>query len=236
MESLILRQIEQDIWIVEGPTVDFYGFPYPTRSVIIRLENNRLWVWSPIPLTPELKEDVDKLGAVAWLVSPNKLHHLYLGEWQDAYGNAELWGPPSVVRKRKDLTFTGTLGNEPPASWGGVIDQLWFNYSLALDEVVFFHRASGTAILADLSENFSTGFLHAHWAGWQRVIARLWRIVQPWGYAPLEIRACTVRRHRARAAVDQMLGWEPVRVIMAHGEWVDAHGRAYLAKAFGWLR
>lgn len=236
MENPVMYQLEQDIWIVEGPIVDFYGFPYPTRSVIIRLRGNCLWVWSPSPLTRDLKKEVDKLGEVGWLIGPNKLHHLYLCEWQEAYREAELWGPPSLVRKRNDLVFTGTLGNESPPVWAGVIDQLWFNHSLLMDEVIFFHRASRTAILADLSENFSTDFLRAHWAGWQRSIARLWRIVQPWGYAPLELRVSTLWRRQARAAVERMLDWNPRRVILAHGEWVDADGQAYLAKAFGWLR
>ncbi|XOZ34587.1 DUF4336 domain-containing protein [Halomonadaceae bacterium KBTZ08] len=232
----MLRYIAPNVWVVEGPTVDFYGFPYPTRSIIIRFPDNRLWLWSPIALTSELKAAVDALGTVAWLVSPNKLHHLYLGQWQEAYKGAELWGPPSVVRKRPDLAFTGILGERPPASWAGVIDQLWFHYSLALEEVIFFHKASGTAIVADLSENFSEAFLEAHWAGWQRTIARLWRIVQPWGYAPLEIRLTTLRRRQARAALERMLAWNPQRVIMAHGEWVDEQGRAYLERAFSWLR
>ncbi|HKJ95230.1 MAG TPA: DUF4336 domain-containing protein [Gammaproteobacteria bacterium] len=235
MPDSMLVNPEQDLWVVEGPTVDFYGFPYPTRMVVLRLEADRLWVWSPIALTPELRAAVDDLGAVAWLVSPNKLHHLYLGEWLQAYPEAELWGPPSVVRKRNDLTFTGTLREQPPAAWAGALDQVWFHYSLVLEEEIFFHRASRTAILADLSENFSDAFLREHWAPWKRRIARLWKIVEPWGYAPLEIRATTLRRRAARAAVERMLAWDPERVIMAHGEWIEGDGRGYLEKAFGWL-
>lgn len=235
MPDSTLDHPAKDLWVVDGPTVNFYGFPYPTRMVVLRLGTDRLWVWSPIALTPELRAQVDQLGTVAWLVSPNKLHHLYLGEWQQGYPRAELWGPPSVIRKRDDLTFTGVLGEAPPAAWAGELDQVWFHYSLLLDEVIFFHRASRTAVLADLSENFSDAFLHDHWAPWKRRIARIWKIVEGCGYAPLEIRATTLRRSAARSAVERMLAWDPQRVIMAHGEWVDSDGRAYLQKAFGWL-
>ena len=231
----MLEQLAQDLWLAEGPVVDFYGFPYSTRMVIARLAGNRLWVWSPIALTPELRAEVEELGTVAWLVSPNKLHHLYLGEWQEAWPDAELWGPPSVIRKRDDLSFTATLGEEPPAAWAGALDQVWFHYSMLLEEVVFLHHASRTAILADLSENFSDDFLREHWVPWKRRIARLWKIVEPWGYAPLEIRATPLRRRGARASVERMLVWEPERVIMAHGEWIEGDGRAYLEGAFGWL-
>ncbi len=42
-----LEQIGDEIWIVEGEPVSFYGFPYLTRMAIVRLSNGDLWVWSP---------------------------------------------------------------------------------------------------------------------------------------------------------------------------------------------
>ena len=69
------RTIDKNIWLAEGPIIDFYGFAYPTRTVIVRLEGGALCVWSPVELTPGLKKDVDVLGDVSHLVSPNKIHH-----------------------------------------------------------------------------------------------------------------------------------------------------------------
>ncbi|HKJ71360.1 MAG TPA: DUF4336 domain-containing protein [Gammaproteobacteria bacterium] len=231
-----LQAIDTDIWLAEGPVVDFYSFPYPTRCVIVRLPGERLWVWSPIALDDDLQAAVDARGEVAFLVSPNKLHHLSLGQWQRAYPGAEHWGPASTARKRPDLAFDGELGDHPPAAWAGAIDQAWFRGSPLLDEVVFCHLPSRTAILADLSENFTEAFLRDHWAAWQRPIARLWRITEPWGYAPLELRLSFLDRRTARAALAKVLGWQPRRVVMAHGRWQDEEGRAFLERAFRWLR
>ncbi|HKJ88210.1 MAG TPA: DUF4336 domain-containing protein, partial [Gammaproteobacteria bacterium] len=208
------QQVDAGLWIAEGDIVSFYGFPYPTRCVIARLPGERLWVWSPITLDTDLRAEVDALGEVAFLVSPNKLHHLGLEEWKAAYPAAELWGPPSTIRKRRDLAFSGQLGDRAPAAWSETIGQVWFRGSLLLDEVVFFHRPSRTAIIADLSENFSDAFLRRHWAHWQRKIARLWRITEPYGYAPLEVRLSFVQRGPARAALHQILAWDPQRVVM----------------------
>lgn len=230
-----LQALAEDLWMAEGPVVDFYGFPYPTRSVVIRLPSGGLWVWSPVPLDEELQVAVKALGEVTHLVSPNKLHHLGLDDWHAAWPEAALWGPPATVGKRDDLPFAGTLGDGPPAVWSEAVDQIWFRGSLLLDEVVFFHRPSCTVLIADLSENLTPAFLEAHWAPWKRWIASLWRITEPWGYAPLEIRSTTIRRRQARAAVQQMLDWNPRRVVMAHGAWINGDGRAYLERAFGWL-
>ena len=232
---MLLEPIATNIWLAEGPLVDFHSFPYPTRMIIIRLPDGTLWIWSPIPLTPEIKAEVEALGPVAHLISPNKIHHLFLGEWLEAYSDAKLWGIALVIKKRRDLNFEPALEDTPPEDWQGTIDQAWFHGSPMLDEIVFFHRASETAILADLSEHFSEDFLKANWKDWQRPIARMWGIVEGTGYAPLEWRLSWWRRKSAKAAARKLVGWRPVRVTMAHGEWLREGGTAFIEKAFNWL-
>ena len=99
-----LVPVDDNIWILEGGIVPFFGFPYPTRSVVVRLPSGDLWVWSPIELTDGAQGRVDSAGCVpAHLVSPNKIHHLFLKDWKDAWPEAKLWGPQSTIDKRDDL-------------------------------------------------------------------------------------------------------------------------------------
>jgi hypothetical protein len=232
---MVLEAIGERIWLTEGEIVNFYGFPYSTRAVIAALNDGGLWVWSPIALTPALRAEIDRLGAVTHLVSPNKLHHLYLQDWKAAYPGALLWGPRSTIQKRKDLTFRKPLENLPPSEWAELIDQAWFRGSPFMDEVVFFHKPSATAILADLSENFSEDFLRNHWRWWQRWLAWLDGITEANGYAPLEWRLSFIDRRPARAALRKMLDWNPRAVVIAHGVWQRENGRAYLERVFRWL-
>ena len=231
-----IEKVADDIWIAEGEVVNFYGFPYPTRSVVIRLTAQNLWVWSPIQLSQALKADIDALGVPQHLVSPNKLHHLYLADWHVAYPDALLWGPQSTIKKRSDLPFEEPLQDAPPAAWGGAVDQIWYKGSPFMDEIVFFHHGSRTAILADLSENFGETFLQTNWAGWQRWIARAMGIVEGKGHAPLDYRLLSLNRGASRDAVNGMLVWDPERVIMAHGEWQRSNGRQFLETSFAWVR
>jgi hypothetical protein len=233
---MILEETGSSIWLAEGGIVSFYGAPYPIRSVIVRLGGGELWVWSPVALTPALRREVEALGSPVHLVSPNKLHHLYLKDWQAAYPEAKLWGPRSTIRKRKDLQFQPPLEDEPPAEWGGDVGQAWFRGSPFLDELVFFHKPSSTAIIADLSQNFSSQFLNEHWSWWLRPLARLDGIAEPDGLAPLEWRLSFLDRKPARAALRKMLAWQPQHVIIAHGECPQENGAAYLERVFRWLR
>jgi hypothetical protein len=230
----MLEQAHDTLWVAEGDVVSFFGAPYPTRSAIVRLENGDLWVWSPVKLTAELRAAVDGLGPVRHLVSPNKLHHLYLAEWKAAFPEARLWGPQSTIRKCPGLAFAGVLRDEPPSEWLPDIDQAWFRGSFAMDEIVFLHRPSATAIVADLIQTFGDAFLRERW-GWYRFLARLDGITRDQAGPPREWRLSFIDRKPARRARDKLLGWGCRNLIVAHGERPGSIDRAFLAKSFRWL-
>lgn len=137
--------------------------------------------------------------------------------------------------RRNELPFQPPLTDEPPAAWAGQIDQCWVCGSLAMDEILFLHLPSRTAILGDISENFSSEWLRENWAPWQRCLARSSKIVEGAGYAPLDRRLSFVGRKKLREAKAKIMGWKPSKVVMAHGEWQAENGEAFLARAFEWI-
>jgi Domain of unknown function (DUF4336) len=175
MRHLPLQEFGPEIWVADGPVVPFYGFPYPTRMVVIRLSDGGLFVWSPIVLSPALRREIDRLEPVRHLVSPNRLHHLFLKEWKAAYPHARLYASPGLRRKRRDLAFDVELGDMPEPDWAADIDQVVMRGSFAMTEVVFFHRASCTVLFADLIENLPRDWFQ----GWRGFVARLGGIVAP---------------------------------------------------------
>ena len=212
----MLTEIDRDIWIAEGPSVPFLGVPYPTRMTLVRLSDGGLWLCSPIELTDELADAVQALGPVQHLVSPNKIHHLFLGQWAQAWPEAKLWASPGLARRRLDLSFDGELGDAAEPAWENDVDQLIFRGSFAMEEVVFFHRISRSAIITDLVQKFDPATLR----GWRGLLMRLDGLVGPEGSTPREWRLTFWNRRAAREALRKMLGWNPQRLIIAHGRWV----------------
>ncbi len=225
-----LQTIDDDIWMVEGPNVSFYGFPYPTRMVIVRLDGG-LWVWSPIELDEELEATVRGLGEVRWVVSPNKLHHLFIPDWLEAFDEAEAFAPPGLAQKRDDIDFAAELGDEAPAGWDGVIDQIVFRGSSVMQEVLFFHRPSSTCLVGDLIQRQEP----EHYKGWQRAVMKLDGMTGPDGSTPREWRASFVHRDQAREALDAAMAWEPRRLIIAHGECAMENGAEVLHDNLAWV-
>lgn len=230
MSNVTLCKFGPGIWTSEGPVISFFGFCYPTRMAVIHLARGGLFVWSPVALSTALKREVDALGPVRCLVSPNRLHHLYLGEWKSAYPSAKLYASPGLRAKRKDLTFDADLGDVPDSEWVAEIDQAPVHGSF-LTEVIFFHRESRTAIFGDLVQNFPPDWFE----GWRAVAGRLDGICAPNPGAPREWRAIFFNRRAARTSLRTILSWPIERVLMAHGDPVNVDGEAFVRRAFGWL-
>ncbi|MEO8849727.1 MAG: DUF4336 domain-containing protein [Casimicrobiaceae bacterium] len=211
--------------------MSFFGFAYPTRMALVRLSDASLWVWSPIALTDDLAKAVDSIGRVRYIVSPNKLHHLFLREWSRRWPDAKLYAPPGLARKKPELRFEADLGDEPDPMWAADIDQVIFRGSFAMEEVVFFHRASGTAIFGDLIQRFS----EAGMSTWKRTLMRLDSLVGERGSTPREWRATFLHRAPTRAARARVLDWCPVRLLIAHGQCANSGASGIIAAALSWI-
>ncbi|MEO8858699.1 MAG: DUF4336 domain-containing protein [Burkholderiaceae bacterium] len=219
------------LYIANGPPVSFFGFPYPTRMALARLSTGKVWVWSPIALTKALVDAVEDVGPVSFIVSPNKLHHLSLPAWKQQWPDARLYAPPGLARKKKDLKFDAELGDESDAARSADIDQVVFRGSLAMEELVFFHRVSRTAIFADLIQRFPEQTA----TGWKGALMRLDGLVGQHGSTPREWRLSFVSRGAARAARRAVLDWKPHRLVAAHGECASTGVTEIIADALRWI-
>ncbi len=220
-----------NLYVANGPTVSFFGFPYPTRMAVARLSTGRVWVWSPIALTKEVADAVEAIGPVGYIVSPNKLHHLFLAEWRNHWPDARLYAPPGLARKKKQIRFDGELGDGDDGPWMTDIDQTVFRGSFAMEEVVFFHHASRTAIFGDLIQRFPEGAAK----GWKGLMMRLDGLVGPHGSTPREWRLSFLSRDATRAARRTVHEWKPQRLVVAHGECATTGATEIIAAALSWI-
>ena len=227
----MLLQFGPEIWTADGPVVSFHGFAYPTRMAVIRLSDGSLFVWSPVALSDTLRASIDVLGPVRHLVSPNALHHYFLGEWKSAYPAARLYASPRLRRKRKDLSFDADLGDAPEPAWVADIDQVILHGSFFLTEVVFFHRNSRTVLFADLIQNFPRDWFK----GWRGFLARWGGIVAPNPSTPTDWRSTFINRRAARVALDKILAWPIERVLIAHGDLPTTDAPVLVRRALSWL-
>jgi hypothetical protein len=232
-----LKPVGDDIWIADGPIIHFGmpwpKMPFPTRMTVIRLKDGGLFVHSPTAAETSLVEEVRTLGEPRYLVGPNRIHYWWLPDWHAVFPDAQVWLAPRIREQAGErIAFeTCELGGDR-YPWDGEIDTLAVEGGY-MTEVVFFHRASRTLVLTDLIENFEPRRMGPA----MRVLTRLGGVLAPDGQMPRDMRL-TFRRHREglKRAVETMIGWDPERVIIAHGNWFRENGAAELKRAFRWLR
>lgn len=231
-----LKPIAEDVWIVDGPAIRF-GMPFakmafPTRMTVIRL-GDALFVHSPTALGPALQREVDALGSPRWIVAPNRIHYSWVPDWRQAYPDAAIYLAPRIREQAHGrIDFPAhELSADSGYPWDGVIATLPVRGSF-MTEVEFFHRPSRTLVLTDLIENFEASRLGLG----ARLLAWLGGVLDPDGAMPRDMRF-TFSRNKAevKAAVEMMIGWQPERIVLAHGRWYDKDAVAELRRAFRWL-
>jgi hypothetical protein len=221
-----LEPFAEDIWTVSRPQ-KFWGIETGTRTTLMRLSSDGLFVHCPMALDEETRREVDALGPVEGVVAPSLFHHLYVGEWMAAYPKAEVWACPGLERKRSDLRWTGVLGDAPVDVWKADVEQASFTARFE-NEIVFFHRKSRTLVCADALLNLSR-----HPSQLTRAVAFLMGNSGP-GKGYLE--RIAVRDYRlGRTQVDRIAEWDIEKITLAHGEQIQSDGRRTLLDAYAWL-
>lgn len=236
-----LKKVADDIWIVDGEMIKMnvlsFGVPFSTRMTIVRLDDGALWCHSPIKPSKKLLNEVDQLGEVKHLVSPNKIHYAFIEEWKKHYPKATSWASPGVEKRANsqniEVNFDVQLENQSPSGWCDEIEQIIFKGSRVIEEVVFFHKKSKTLILADLIENFEPKKTsNVFWKN----IYKLGGVADPDGKTPIDLRLTFLgNKKQAQASYRHMLHWKPEKIILSHGRWYDKNGTAELKRAFRWL-
>lgn len=204
------------------------GLPITTRMTVVRLPGNQLFIHSPIPMPPgsELLRQVQALGTVAFIVAPNKMHHLFLAACAALFTDAVVYGPQGLAKKRPDLA--ARLHELPSANlpaWLPDLEHLAFQGIPAGNESVWFHRPSATLIVTDLLQ-WMAGDLPWPTRAYAMLTGVRRRLAVPW-----TVRALVRDRAAAARSAEQLLGWPFTRVVMAHNQVVETDAHAQVAQA-----
>jgi len=157
MDETVIRRLNPTVTILTKPFSRFGIFRIGGRASIIKLKTSSLAVISPVALTPAVKAEVESLGnKVQYLIAPDFEHHIYLGEWQQAYPNAQLIGVEGLDKLKKELKFsyiyTSSTSPTLPKELADEVDTVYFP-GFANKDIAFFHKPTKTMFTADLMFN-----------------------------------------------------------------------------------
>ena len=220
----MLQPIDDNLWhAVHAFTAN--GLPITTRMTVVRLPGRQLLVHSPVPPSDGLRRQLDSLGSVAFIVAPNKMHHLFLAPFAATYPGAAVHGPHGLPKKRQDLGAMKELPAGDVPGWLPELEHFAFEGIPAGNESVWFHRPSATLIVTDLLQ-----WMQGDLPWTTRAYATLTGVRQ--GLAvPRTVRALVRDRAAARRSAARLLRWPFTRVVMAHNAILDTEAHAQVARA-----
>jgi hypothetical protein len=223
--ATMLTQLHDSLWVWPVP-YRVMGLSLGRQLVAIRLANQQLWVNSPIPVTANVRTTLEKLGKIAHVVAPNRLHDECLSEFQTAYPAAAFHHAPGLSAQRPDLRFATELSDVAHPDWAPDLRQHLVRGMPKLNEVVFFHPPSRSLIITDLAFN-----LGPEGPFFTKLALRL---NDAWGrFTPSRLcRSLMTDRAAVRASLDHILSWDFNRIIVGHGRNIESDGRARFAEAF----
>jgi hypothetical protein len=180
---------------------------------------------SPIAIDEPMAEAIRALGEVRFIIAPNLLHHLYVADAMARFPEATLLAPRGLASKRADLLVSGALDDPFPAGIAEHVEVVRLEGAPVVDEFVLFHAASGTLVVTDLVFNvldpkgFVTNLvlLLVGCRGRLGVSRAWWHFVKD--------------RAAMRASLARVMALPFTRVVVAHGENLDADAKPRLEEA-----
>lgn len=231
----MLQEVDENIWVAEKP-LKYFGLNVGSRMTVIQLKNGELVIISPIDIDEVLVEQLNAIGQVGYIISPNLYHYLFADRCKLMYGSAQFWAPSGLESKRPELEIDRVM-REPQGTILDEIDYLFFDgfrtFGLTgaspLNEYVFFHRQSQTLILTDTAFHFDETFPS---------ITRL--IVQTLGsynkLSPTWLdKLATQATEKVKVSVQRVLEWDFKRAIVAHGSIVETDAKQKFKEGYQWF-
>lgn len=171
---------------------------------------------------------------MAYIVAPNKYHYSYILDWYNHYPKAEVYLAKGVSEKLKVAV------NDHFISFESITDTVWlkeilftpFEGSIAMEEVVFFHKATATLIVTDLIENIEVNNLPFFY----KVVFRFGDNQYPKARTSRDLRSSFIDKKKAIESYKIMENWNPDKIIFSHGRIILEKGSEKLKEAFFWLR
>lgn len=219
------------VWTAATP-IRFAGAWFSHVMTVVQLADRGLLLHSPCRPSPNLVDEIARLGSVTNVVAPNWFHDLYLDEYRTLYPGAVFWGPALLRRQRKSLVDRVLDGTDRP-SWFAELPYVSVPGLLSFDECLFLHSPTRTLMVADLLTNASAG------SGAPMLTKLGYRLLGLDGRLKVFpiLRWCgAFNRTALQRAADQIFEWDPQRLIVGHGSFQAEAIGEQLRAAFRWLK
>ncbi len=221
----MLRQLDSSLWVDEV-SFSLFGVNFGNRMTCIQLSDNSFWIHSPTKFKQTTYEKIKAKGKIKYLITPNRVHNLFVMDWKSQAADALLLAPANTKKIHEDLTFEETPEEKIAELFDGEITCIPINGIPMLKEYAFIHHPSKTLILTDIAFNFGSDS-----RGWSTFFLRLYGAYNKFGPS-ISIRAIIKDKVILSASLNKIISHDFDRIIVSHGDIVENNGKKMFKDAF----
>jgi hypothetical protein len=192
------------------------------------MRDGGVWVLASTPLDEETRATIDNMGPVKYIIGPDSVHHLFLGQFQKAYPEAKLIAVQEAIEKKtaEGLRFDGAWGKDASGTKYGFeqeIQHIYFTGHVNKD-VAFYHADSKTLIEADLLLNLPATEQYSQTKSWLPLVG--------FGLYPgsaiqkfFVTKGMTNNFEEMKRDAKAVAAWDFDRIIPCHGDVIEKFGK-----------
>jgi hypothetical protein len=219
-----MRKISTRMWVQED-SMPMFGTRLPLRMTIVKLAGDSLWMHSPTPHNPQIRNRVAAMGKLAYIVAPGNGHNLFIEDWQSSFPDAGVYVAAGIPNKRPGLKNYTLLRDLDTPPWREDLEMLPMAGAPFFDEHMFYYARSKTLLVTDFFQNY-TGVKQK---GLGNVITKL--LLEPLGFKgkclapPLKTRFAVKDKNALRASLDKLWDLDIECVVPAHGDILEQNAK-----------
>ena len=183
-------------------------------------------LYSPIPMTTTIFDQIATLGEVRWIVAPNNYHHQYLNQAAQHFSRAIIYLSAGLEKKYAHLNSAAI---ETAHSISNDIRVFDMRGCSALEEILLFHKPTGTLICAD--------FIHhlPHTDGvWTAFYAKVMGFRNKPNVSKL-LKLSFKKTAKCKSIVSEILGLPVKKIMPAHGVDIESNCVEIISNAYAWM-
>jgi len=253
-ECMVIRNVTSNIKTFSVPFNRFGQIKIGGRATLVKLSSGALAVFSPVALTPEVKEAVRGFGNnLKYIIAPDIEHHIFISDWAKAYEGAQLIGPEGLPEKRatnKDIphvpfniVFKAATKATQKISQEFDAD---FEYEYVdahpNKELVFFYKPDKTLIEADVLFNLpaTEQYSKSPESPTTGPLTKFFGFLQTtqgtaiWQKRTLWYMFSKSDRPGYNASIQRIDKWDYEKIIPCHGDVIEQGGKDIFRKVFEW--
>lgn len=215
------REVAENIWVGTFP-LKMVGVDLQRNTTVIRLDSGKTVIHSTGPFTREDIAEIQSFGEPGWLVDSLLRHDTFASDGRAAFPDLPYLAPEGFST---ELDFPTALLLPAPEEWGSELQVIKVGGAPTFEEHVVFHPASRTLIVADLLVHFP-----AHEPIWSELVLKASSVGGRHTPGMTRLFRAAIQDEQAfGASMGEILALDFERIIVGHGEIIEANGRALLA-------